>query len=128
MDTTVRKQRPVFLNLLRIRMPVTALLSIAHRVSGVLLFAAIPVAIYMLDWSLRGPESYAELAAFFDYRAVRVMTALLLWAYAHHLLAGIRFILLDMDVGIRLDRARITAWGVNLVGLAVFLLALGRWW
>lgn len=124
----VQEQRPVFLNLLRIRMPVTAMLSIAHRVSGVLLFLAIPVAIYLLGMSLSGPEGYAQALALFEYRAVRVAGAIFLWSYVHHLLAGIRFILLDVDIGIRLHVARITAWIVNVIGIAVFVAALGGWW
>lgn len=125
---TVHERRPVFLNLLRIRMPITAMLSIAHRVSGVLLFLAIPIAIYLLGLSLRGPEGYAQVLALFQYRVVRLAGVLFLWSYVHHLLAGIRFILLDVDIGIRLQVARITAWIVNAVGIAAFVAALGGWW
>lgn len=125
---TIQEQRPVFLNLLRIHMPVTAMLSIAHRVSGVLLFLAIPIAIYLLGLSLNGPEGYEQVLALFQYRAVRVAGVIFLWSYVHHLLAGIRFILLDVDIGIRLQVARITAWIVNLAGIAAFVAALGGWW
>lgn len=124
----VQEQRPVFLNLLHIRMPITAMLSIAHRVSGVLLFLAIPIAIYLLGLSLSGPEGYAQVSALFQYRVVRLAGVMLLWSYVHHLLAGIRFILLDVDIGIRLQAARITAWIVNVIGIAAFVAALGGWW
>lgn len=109
-------------------MPVTAMLSIAHRVSGVLLFLAIPIAIYLLGLSLSGPEGYAQVVILFQYRVVRLAGVILLWSYVHHLLAGIRFILLDVDIGIRLQIARVTAWIVNLVGIAAFVAALGGWW
>lgn len=125
---TVREKRPVFLNLLRIRMPVTAMLSIAHRISGALLFLAIPIAIYLLRLSLSGPEGYAQVLGLFEYRAVRMTGVIFLWSYVHHLLAGIRFILLDVDIGIRLQVARVTAWAVNLVGIIAFATALGGWW
>ena len=48
--------RPKYLNLLRIKMPVGAIASIGHRISGVCLFLCIPVLIYLLDLSLQGPE------------------------------------------------------------------------
>lgn len=125
---SVRKPRPVFLNLLLIRFPVTAILSIAHRITGVLLFLAMPFGIYLLGLSLQGPEGYARVAELFAYRGVRIASAVLLWAYVHHLLAGVRFLLLDIDVGIDIRQARATAWATNLIGFAAFLIALGGWW
>jgi succinate dehydrogenase / fumarate reductase, cytochrome b subunit len=128
MMTTRRKPRPVFLNLLLIRMPVTAVVSIGHRISGVLLFLAIPFAIYLLQLSVQGPQGHAEAIALFESRAVRLMTALMVWAYAHHLFAGIRFLLLDVDLGIGISEARAAAWMVNVLGLFVLVVGLAVLW
>ncbi len=103
--------RPVFLNLLLIRQPITAVVSIAHRLSGMLLFLAIPVVLYLLEQSLSSPQGFADAAAFLDGGWVKLALVILSWALAHHFAAGIRFLFLDMDIGIDLASARCSsAW------------------
>lgn len=121
----LRRPRAVFFNLLQIQLPVGALTSITHRVTGVLLVLNIPVGAYLLDLSLRSPEGYAEVVALFDKAAVKGGALVMLWALAHHLLAGIRHLLMDIDVGSKLPAARRSAWMANLGGLALVLLAAG---
>lgn len=118
-------KRPVFLNLLQIQMPVGALTSITHRVTGVLLALGTPGAIYVLDLSLRGPQSYQQVVGLLEAPAVRVLLIVLAWALAHHLLAGVRHLFSDIDIGSQLRAARCSAWIVNLGGVAVALLAAG---
>ncbi|MBK9607429.1 MAG: succinate dehydrogenase, cytochrome b556 subunit [Betaproteobacteria bacterium] len=108
-----------------IRLPVGALTSVAHRVTGIFLALAVPAGIYLLDLSLQGPESYAQVVGYFDKLAFRVASIFLVWVLAHHLLAGIRHLLSDLDIGSRLPVARRSAWIVNLGGVAVALLAAG---
>lgn len=117
------KPRPVYLNLLRIRQPVTALASIGHRISGVLIFLSLPFVIWMFDRSLASAEGYAQVSALLQMPLIKILSLLLAWALAHHLLAGIRFLLLDIDVGIELNKARMGAWLVNAGGLVAVLLA-----
>ncbi|MDE2090071.1 MAG: succinate dehydrogenase, cytochrome b556 subunit, partial [Gammaproteobacteria bacterium] len=57
----------------------------------------------------------------------RVAAVLLAWALVHHLLAGLRFLLIDVDMGVQLRAARISAWLVNLCGLAALIAAAGGW-
>lgn len=123
---TTQPSAPVNLNLFRIRFPVGAVTSIAHRVSGVVLFLSIPLLIYLLDLSLQGPEGFATATAHLQATWVRLGSVLVAWSLFHHLFSGIRFLLLDIEVGMELHRARATAWLVNLTAL---LLALGyAWW
>lgn len=120
--------RPKFLNLLKIRMPVMAVTSIAHRVSGVLLFLVTPILIYTLARSLRGPEEYAAVTAILQSGWMQLFALVIWWAVLHHLLAGIRFLLMDMDRGVRLPAAARSAWTVNLSALGLTILtALGVW-
>lgn len=116
-------RRPVFFDLLRIQMPVGALTSITHRVTGVLLAVGVPFAIYVLDLSLQSPDGYARVIELFDKWFVKWALILLIWSLAHHLLAGVRHLLSDIDVGSLLPAARRSAWVVNLTGVAVALLA-----
>jgi succinate dehydrogenase / fumarate reductase cytochrome b subunit len=116
---------PVFLNLAKIQMPVGALTSIAHRIAGVLLAVATPFCIWLLDLSLQGPEGYAKVVATMDGVLVKCALVVSTWALTHHLLAGIRHLLSDIDIGSQLRAARRSAWLVNLGGAGAALLAAG---
>ncbi|MDD5248138.1 MAG: succinate dehydrogenase, cytochrome b556 subunit [Rhodocyclaceae bacterium] len=120
-----RRRRAEFFNLLQIQMPVGALTSITHRVTGIVLAFCVPFSVYLLDLSLRGPQSFAQVVGLFDHWAFRVAVVVSVWALAHHLLAGVRHLLSDIDVGSQLHAARRSAWIVNLCGVAVALLAAG---
>lgn len=121
----MKTRRPVFLNLTQLAMPVGALTSITHRVTGILLALGIPAAVYVLDMSLRTPQSYAELIRMSGQWTSRVIAIVFIWALAHHLLAGVRHLLSDVDIGSLLPAARRSAWIVNVAGLAIALLAAG---
>jgi succinate dehydrogenase / fumarate reductase cytochrome b subunit len=118
-------RRAVFFDLLRIQMPVGALTSITHRVTGVLLALGVPFVLYVLDLSLQSPDGYVQVLALLDRWFVKAGLIVLIWSLAHHLLAGIRHLLSDIDVGSLLPAARRSAWIVNLTGIAVALLAAG---
>ncbi len=115
--------RPTFFNLLQIQLPVGALTSILHRLSGVLLAVALPVAAYLLDLSLRGPEGYAQASALLDRWPLQASTVVVVWALSHHLLAGVRHLLMDIDVGSGLSSARRSAFVVNIAAAAFAILA-----
>ena len=121
-------RRPVFLNLTQIQMPVGALTSIGHRVSGVVLAASVPVAVYLFTLSLRDEASFARVTALFGQSAFKAATIMAVWALAHHVLGGVRHLLSDFDIGSPLRVARRSAWFVNLAGVAVTLLAAGVIW
>ena len=123
--TESRQQRPVFFNLMRIQMPVGALTSIAHRITGMVLAFSIPFGIYVLDVSLQGPHGYAQVIAMLGIWPVKGALIVSAWALAHHLLAGIRHLLSDVDIGSQLPAARCSAWVVNVGGVVVALFAAG---
>jgi succinate dehydrogenase / fumarate reductase cytochrome b subunit len=120
----VTKPRPVFFNLLRIQLPVGALTSITHRVTGLILVLGLPLGAYLLDMSLSDPGSYARVVELLRAMPSKIAAVVLAWALAHHLLAGIRHLLSDIDVGSRLSVARHSAWLVNVTGLAIAAFAM----
>lgn len=120
--------RPVFFDLLRIQMPVGALTSITHRVSGVLLALGIPLGLYALQCSLASEPSYAQLASLATRPLFKAAVILWVWALSHHLLAGVRHLLMDVGVGSYLPQARRSAWAVNIGGFAMALLTAGAVW
>lgn len=118
-------QRPVFFDLTQIQMPVGATTSICHRITGIFMAIGIPFCFYVLDLSLQSPQSYAHVIELFDQVIFKLVVLLFVWALAHHLFAGVRHLLCDVDVGPRLPAARRSAWIVNLGGLVVALLVAG---
>jgi len=120
-----QKQRPVFFNLAEIQLPVGALTSITHRIAGVLLALGIPFCIYLLDLSLQGSSGYSRVMALLDYLPVKGAVIVLTWALAHHVLAGIRHLLSDIDIGSQLLASRRSAWIANIGGVAVALFVAG---
>jgi len=118
-------QRPVFLELWRIRLPITGWVSILHRISGVLLVLLLPYGVYLLDLSLRDPQGFATAQAILGSGPARFALLLLAWSLAHHLLAGLRFLLLDLGIGVERLAARRSAGIAIAAGLALTLIAGG---
>ena len=120
-----KKPRPVFFNLLQIQMPVGAVTPIAHRITGMLLVFGIPFGIYVLDVSLKGPQGYAQMIAVPGKWSEKGALTVMAWVLAHHLLAGIRHLLSDVDIGSQLPTARRSAGVVNVGGVVVALFVSG---
>ena len=120
---SLTQDRPVFLNLLRIRQPVTAVVSILHRITGILMVLALPGLIYLLQISLSSPEGFFQATTILDGQIARLFAVLMSWALAHHLFAGIRFLILDFDVGLTKSVARKTAWLVHISAAVVAVIA-----
>lgn len=126
-ETVVRKARPKHLNLMQIRLPLPGYVSILHRVSGAGLFLCLPVLIWLFGLSLGSAEQldcYRATMAFtvLGLPVVKLLLLGLFWAFLHHFCAGIRFLLLDMHIGIDLAPARASAWAVLAVSLGLTLI------
>lgn len=122
------KQRPIYLNLFQIRLPVMGMVSLAHRASGILLFLAIPYAVYLLDLSVTSSADFDYVLSLLQQFWLQLLMLALVWGLAHHLFAGIRFLLIDADLGVEKSSARLGAWLViaaELLVVAAF--AYGVW-
>jgi len=129
LDRPVVKPRPVYLNLLAIRQPLAAVVSILHRISGALLFAVgIPVLLWAVQRSLASPETFARWQATMAHPLAKLVVLGLAWAYLHHLLAGLRHLMLDLHVGIDLPSARRSAAAVFVLALLLTLIVAVRLW
>jgi succinate dehydrogenase / fumarate reductase cytochrome b subunit len=123
------KQRPVYLDLVRIRLPLPGFVSILHRVSGALLFLlGIPLLLAGIGASLASAESYAQLTAALAHPFAKLALIGFLWAYLHHFCAGIRYLLLDMLKGIELAPARRSSAVVLGVSLLLTMMIGARLW
>ena len=94
------KPRPIHLDLRHIRMTINSITSIGHRISGVLIFLSMPVGLFLLDLSLMSSDGFASVAALYNCFFGKAALLILLWAYVHHLLAGLRCISIDIDLGV----------------------------
>ncbi|MER2511669.1 MAG: succinate dehydrogenase, cytochrome b556 subunit [Nitrosomonas ureae] len=122
MEEKLHHKRPKYLNLFKIRQPIPAVVSILHRISGVLLFfPGIPLLLCGLQFLLGSPQSFEILRDFLNHPIIKLMALLPLWFFFHHLCAGIRHLLLDMQVWIALEQART---GSKLVLIAGFMFTL----
>lgn len=117
--------RPIYLNLLKIRQPVTAILSIFHRLSGIAMVLLLPGLVYLLNLSLRDQAGFDQVAGVLGSTPAKLVAVGLCWIFAHHLLAGLRFLILDFDIGVERAVARQTAWLVHMTAALVAALSAG---
>ena len=117
------KQRPKFLELSQIRLPIAGFVSILHRISGAGLFLLLPWLIYLFELSVMSPESHARFQAYVAHPLVKLILFGLVWAFLHHFCAGIRFLLLDLHVGIEKQQSQASAKAVLAVSLGLTLIA-----
>lgn len=95
----VTDKRPVNLSIPTIRLPITAYVSILHRVSGLVLVLGFGVFLYLLDRSLSSPEGFARVSSLLTATCARVTIGLLLSAMSYHTCAGIRHLVMDLGIG-----------------------------
>jgi succinate dehydrogenase / fumarate reductase cytochrome b subunit len=124
-SAAAKKARPKYLSLtallFEIRLPLPGWISILHRISGLLLFFPFAAwVLYLLDTSLVSQEGFDRVrGGYLQLPVVKLGMVVLAWALCHHLCAGIRFLFLDIDKGIDLKTARLTALLTLVVSLAL---------
>ncbi|MBD1389645.1 succinate dehydrogenase cytochrome b556 subunit [Neiella sp. HB171785] len=126
MSLNVNKQRPVNLDLSTIRFPATAVASILHRVSGVILFFGVGILLCLLGMALASEQGFADVAGF----ANNPFGIFILWgiltALAYHLVGGIRHLIMDMGFWEELDSGTSSA-NVSFAITAVLSVLAGVW-
>tara|TARA_R110000822_G_scaffold159476_7_gene299177 strand:+ start:7535 stop:7912 length:378 start_codon:yes stop_codon:yes gene_type:complete len=122
----VNKKRPVNLDIGTIELPITSYVSILHRVSGVVLFAAIAVFLWVLDASLSSEESFNAIKECIESTFCQLIIWASLAALAYHLVAGVRHLVMDFGVGETLEGGRLGAM-IVLIAAAVLIVLAGVW-
>lgn len=118
--------------LMKYRLPLAGKLSILHRVSGALLFVCLPLVILPLfAMSVSSEAGFAQMATVFGNPIVKLVMLVLIWGYLHHFCAGIRYLMLDLHMGLDKQAAQKSAgvvFGVSIALTLVFALKLfGAW-
>jgi succinate dehydrogenase / fumarate reductase cytochrome b subunit len=127
--STAPKSRPKYYDLNLAHLPPPGLVSILHRVSGALLFfPVLPALLYLLHTALGSEAGFARWSEFFSRPLVKVVMLGVIWLYAHHFFAGIRYLLLDVHIGIDKSPARTSAIAVLVLGIIATILIGWRLW
>ena len=119
-----KKERPQFTNihvtqLSNYRLPLAGWVSILHRISGFLMFALLPVVLYLLDLSIRSEISFAYFQGIATHWFTKLVILALCWAYFQHFCAGVRHLVMDTHVGLDKDSARKSAATVLVISLVL---------
>ena len=128
-DPEAARTRPVYLNLIAIRLPLPALVSILHRITGALLFlVGIPLLLWFIERSLASPEAFEAAMRPLKAPLGKLVLFGLLWGYLFHLLAGLRHLALDLHIGITLAPARTSAAALLVLSVLLAVAIAARLW
>ncbi|WP_394129985.1 succinate dehydrogenase cytochrome b556 subunit [Shewanella maritima] len=125
-EQNVKKQRPVHLDLQTIRFPATAISSILHRISGVIMLFAIGILLWLLNSTLTSAEGFASVQSLFDSFLMKFIIWGILTALGYHLLAGIRHLIMDTGRWEELASGDASAKAVFVLAI-VFSVVAGIW-
>ncbi|UGQ44913.1 succinate dehydrogenase, cytochrome b556 subunit [Massilia endophytica] len=119
-----KKERREFRNihvleLSNYRLPLAGVVSILHRISGFLMFALLPVVLYLLQLSIQSEISFAYFQGIASHWFAKLVILALVWAYMQHFCAGVRHLIMDTHVGLDKDSARKSAATVLVISLIV---------
>ena len=103
-----------------------AIVSILHRISGIILFLSIPLLLYILHESLDSQSTFTYIEKCLSYNLSKVVILVILASAVYHLFAGIRHLFMDCGLGESKSAGRVTAWFIILLTI-VFVILLGVW-
>ena len=126
-DLTIKK-RPVWYNLSPANLPAPGLVSIFHRISGMLLVFGLLWLLYLLDLSLKSTTDFQHVKDYLGHPIAKLAMLVMVWSFLHHLCAGIRFLLLDIHIGVKLGNARRSSFAVFAISLILTVLLGAKLW
>jgi len=106
--------------------PITAIASILHRISGIILFLLIPFLLWMLQSSLSSEQGFDDLSQFLSGFWIKSFLWLCFAAFIYHALAGVRHLFMDIGIGEEIRGSKI-AIGIVVVLTAILLILVGVW-
>jgi succinate dehydrogenase / fumarate reductase, cytochrome b subunit len=122
----MKTERPVYLSLTQFRWPLSALASITHRVTGVVLFAAPAYLLWLLGMAVASPESFDQAVALMAQPLAKLATIALLAVLAFHIFAGFKHLIMDFHHWDSLEGGHRASIGVFILTAVATVLA-GVW-
>lgn len=118
----MQSRRPVNLDLTKFAFPLIAIVSVFHRIAGVVIFLFLPFLLYFLDQSLSSQAGFDHTVTLFQQHiVVRLGLLIFLMALFYHLLAGVKHLLADFGIGEELAEARVLAYVFVVCMLLIFV-------
>ena len=114
--------RPIYLNLMKIRLPMPGIISIMHRGFGLILSFSIPIFTYLFALSLESEAGFNQALEYLDYNLFLPVYFVLIWGFIHHLFAGIRYLLIDIEIGVERDVSYNSSYVVLVAALLVTII------
>ncbi len=122
----MKNKRPVNLDISTIHLPLAALTSIAHRISGIIVFVGIAILLWLLDASLASETSFNSIKA----AGMSPMAKFLVWgvaaALAYHMVAGVKHLIMDAGIGESKEGGPKGA-KITIIVSAILIILLGVW-
>ncbi|MDX9873931.1 MAG: succinate dehydrogenase, cytochrome b556 subunit [Spongiibacteraceae bacterium] len=119
----MNKARPVNLDIGTIRLPITAYVSILHRITGVALLVGVPILLWLLDLSLDSAEEFARVGTLMDSFLLKLVVWGAVSALIYHTLAGVRHLIMDLGVGETLEGGQLGARIVLVLAVVLIVVA-----
>lgn len=120
---TMSDKKPVFLNLFKIHLPITGLVSILHRISGVVSIILLPLFLWAFSQITGTPEDYHDFVLLLNSPIICLLYWLGTVAFIYHLFAGIRHLIMDIGFMENLKSARASAYVLLLIVLLLAVFA-----
>lgn len=112
---------PKYLDLAKLRFPISSIASILHRITGAFLFFSLPFLVSILSATLSHRSSFDMAYSLFTHPIVKIILWILLWAFFHHMFAGVRLLVLDTHHGLYIKQARASSFFVIFAALITAL-------
>lgn len=122
----MKTDRPVNLALYTIHFPVTAVASISHRITGVILMVGIGFGLWILDLALSSEAGFNEAMLVMQGGLAKFILWGLLASVIYHVCAGLKHLLLDMHIADSIESGRIATWAMFVISAVLVVLA-GVW-
>lgn len=126
MSAANRKERPVYISLTQFRFPVTAIASIVHRITGVLLFLGIGYLLWLLSLALQSAAGFNQAVLALEAPFAKLVLWGVLAMLIYHILAGVKHMIMDFHIGDSFEAASAASYGVFVLTV-VLALAAGAW-
>lgn len=126
MQNAAKKERPVYLSLSDPAWPITAIASIAHRITGMLLFVGLAYLLWLLNLALSSPAGFDEASAVLAMPLPKLALIGVLGLLIYHLVAGIKHMIMDFHIGDTFEAASSASYVVFAVSIVLTVL-MGVW-
>ena len=126
MSINQKKIRPVYINLFKIKLPMSAISSITHRLAGIyIFFITLPLSLYLLYFSTRSYNDFVNLNETLNNSVIiSTFVTFSLLVFIYHVLTGVRHLLQDIHIGESLLASKLSSYIVFILWFSLVFLVI----